>query len=280
MTVSRPKTGAEAVSAVGRDPQALILAGGTDLMVLWNMGALNRRSVVDLSAVREWRAIAPIPEGISIGAMATHAEIRDHKLVRAHYPLLARACAVVGAAQIQNRGTLGGNLANASPAGDTFPPLAVYEALVHVASTRGRRIVAFSELFTGVKKTSLRPGELISAVELHEPGRSPDREFFRKVGTRAAQAISKIVGAGLLWLNKDKTVAEVRVAFGSMAPTVRRLKTLEEFITKKPLSTDIVDEACRLVERDLSPIDDLRSTRAYRLEVARNLVRRFLENKA
>lgn len=277
--VVRPKNAKEAVAACARDGGSLVLAGGTDLMVLWNLGALNGRRVVDICQVEEWSRIARLNHGLSIGSLVTHARIKRDTGVLAGFPLLARACGTIGAAQIQNRGTLGGNLANASPAGDTFPPLAVYEALVHVVSTRGKRMLAFSELFTGVKRTSLRPGELITAVELHEPHKKPSRQYFRKVGTRAAQAISKIVAAGVLWLNPDKTVKEVRFALGSVAPTVRRLKAVEEFLQNKPLNPETISEACGLVEIDISPIDDIRSTRAYRLAVSKNLLREFLEGK-
>jgi CO/xanthine dehydrogenase FAD-binding subunit len=279
MTVSRPKSVAEAVSTYGRETNSLVLAGGTDVMVLWNLGLFNRRSVLDISAISEWTKITAQREGLSLGALATHSQIRRHPAVLARFPLLAQACATIGAVQIQNRGTIGGNLANASPAGDTFPALAVYEPVVHAISTRGKRVIPFQHFFTGVKKTSLSPGELIASVELHDPGRKPDRQYIRKVGTRAAQAISKTVGAGLLWLNKDKTVAELRFALGSVAPTVRRLRASEEMLKGKRLTPDIISEACRLVEDDISPIDDIRSTRDYRLAVSRNMLREFLEGR-
>lgn len=280
MKVSRPKTAAQAVEAFGRENKSLVIAGGTDVMVLWNMGQLNGRTVIDISEIEDWKKISPVREGLSLGSLATHTRIRRHKAVIARFPLLARACATIGAVQIQNRGTIGGNLANASPAGDTFPPLAVYEPVVHAVSTRGRRVIPLKDFFAGVKRTSLSPGELIASVELHDMPRRPDRQYFRKVGTRAAQAISKTVGAGLLWLNKDKTVAELRFALGSVAPTVRRLSASEQWVKGKALTRDIVDEACRLVENDISPIDDIRSTRDYRLAVSRNMLREFLEGRS
>ncbi|MFA6004149.1 MAG: FAD binding domain-containing protein, partial [Elusimicrobiota bacterium] len=123
MKVIRPQSAAEAVSLYAQHPKAAPLAGGTDFMVLWNLGERNGRQILDLSAIPEWRGIHKTATGLRIGALATHAEIRDHAQVKKHLPLLAQACAVVGAAQIQNRGTLGGNIANASPAGDTFPAL-------------------------------------------------------------------------------------------------------------------------------------------------------------
>jgi CO/xanthine dehydrogenase FAD-binding subunit len=191
--------------------------------------------------------------------------------------LLVTACSVVGAAQIQNRGTLGGNIANASPAGDTFPPLAVYEAVVHCAGPAGRRTVSIHEIFAGVKKTTLKPGELIAAIELPFPAKPPTRAVFRKVGTRAAQSISKTMFAGLLWLAKDGTVADARLSFGSLAPTVKRLRSAEKFLAGRRLDAAAAAGAAALLTDDVSPIDDIRSTRDYRLEASRNLLVRFLE---
>jgi CO/xanthine dehydrogenase FAD-binding subunit len=280
MKVSRPKTVQQAVDLFGREKSSLVIAGGTDVMVLWNMGQLNGRSVIDISLIEDWKKIASVREGLSLGSLVTHTRIRRHKVVLSRFPLLARACATIGAIQIQNRGTIGGNLANASPAGDTFPPLAVYEPVVHAVSTRGRRVIPLKDFFAGVKRTNLAAGELIAAVELPDMARRPDRQYFRKVGTRAAQAISKTVGAGLLWLNKDKTVAELRFALGSVAPTVRRLTAAEEFVRNKRLDAGTISGACRLVENDIAPIDDIRSTRDYRLAVSRNMLKEFLEGRS
>lgn len=277
MTVLTPRTPAEAVRALARDPQALAFAGGTDLMVGWNMGLLNGRTVVDLSRLSAWKKIAARKSSLRIGALATHADIARHPLVRKHFPLLAAACAEVGAAQIQNRGTIGGNLANASPAGDTFPPLSVYAALVHLVGPGGARVLPVDQLFAGVKKTHLKPGELIEAVELRVPAAPPSRALWRKVGTRAAQAISKTMFAGLLWTRKDGTVTEARLAFGSLAPTVRRLRAAESFLHGRRLDAAAAAQAAALLDKDVSPIDDIRSTRDYRLKVSRNILRRFLE---
>ncbi|MBI3564644.1 MAG: FAD binding domain-containing protein, partial [Elusimicrobia bacterium] len=183
----------------------------------------------------------------------------------------------VGAAQIQNRGTLGGNLANASPAGDTFPPLSVYAALVHAVGPDGTRVLPVDQLFAGVKKTHLRPGELIAGVELPFPPAPPSAAAWRKVGTRAAQAISKTMFAGVLWVRKDGTVSEARLAFGSLAPTVRRLRAAESFLHGRRLDAAAAAQAAALLDKDVSPIDDIRSTRDYRLKVSRNILRRFLE---
>lgn len=280
MTVLSPRSAAEAVKAYARSPAALPLAGGTDLMVGWNLGLLNGRSVLDLSRVAEWKKINVVDDGIDIGSLVTHAQIQAHPILRKRFPLLAAACATVGAAQIQNRGTLGGNIANASPAGDTFPALAVYEATVRVVGPTGRRGVPVSEIFAGVKKTTLKPGELIEAVFLPFPEETPTRGTFRKVGTRAAQAISKTVFAGLVWNGKGGVLDQVRLSFGSMAPTVRRLHAVEGFLRGRRLNEVSITAAAELLTNDVSPIDDIRSTREYRLRVSRNILISFLKGES
>jgi xanthine dehydrogenase small subunit len=306
MTVLCPRTAREALAMFARTSDALPLVGGTDLMVAWNLGELNGRVVLDLSRLREWSRIERtaangigqsgrragagrghiegqpplIGASLRIGALVTHTALQRHPIVGRQFPLLSEACATVGGVQIQNRGTLGGNIANASPAGDTFPPLAVYAARVHVASASGRRVVPFLDIFAGVKKTTLGAGELIEGIELPLPSRAPDGQLFRKVGTRAAQAISKTVFAGLLWLNRDKTVRDIRLALGSMAPTVKRLRNVEAALTGRKLTPAIVRDAVALVASDVAPIDDVRSTAAYRLTVSERLVESFLIHPA
>lgn len=275
----RPRSAQQALTLYAATPWAIPLAGGTDFMVSWNMGTHNGKTVLDLSGVLPWRRIQTLKNGIKIGAMATHSDLRRHSVIRREFPLLAEACALIGAAAIQNRGTLGGNIANASPAGDTFPPLAVYEAVVNARGARGRRAIPFAEIFAGVKKTTLKPGELIESIEISFPKPRPARRYFRKVGTRAAQALSKTVAAGLLWKTRDGGVSELRFALGSMAPTVRRLGSVEKFIRGKPLTPETIAQSCALLEKDVSAIDDVRSTAEYRLAVSRNLLREFLESK-
>jgi len=256
-------------------PDALPLAGGTDLMVVWNAGGLAGRTFVDLTPIAAWSRIQASPKALVIGSLVTHAALVRHPLVRRRFPLLAAAAATVGGPQIQNRGTLGGNIANASPAGDTFPPLLVYEARIRIASADGVREVPLPEVFAGPKRTTLATGELIASVVLPAE-RKATRELFRKVGTRAAQAISKTVVAGRLWLKRDGTIDALRFALGSMAPTARRLPIVEAFVRGKRPTDAVVREACALVAQDVAPIDDVRSTAAYRLAVSRNLLAAFL----
>jgi len=278
-TLLRPRTPTEALRLLAQHEGALPIAGGTDLMVGWNAGALAGRTFLDLSRLRDWSRVREAKGGVVLGALATHTQLLRHPLVRLRLPLLAEACATVGGVQIQNRGTLGGNLANASPAGDTFAPLAVYEASVLAVSKRGRREIALADFFTGPKRTSLAPDELIEAVRVPLPARPPTRRLFRKVGTRAAQAISKTVAAGLLWLRRDGGVEELRFALGSMAPTVRRLRAAEAFVRGRRLDPAVVREAVALVAKDVAPIDDVRSSAEYRLAVSRNLLLGFLDGR-
>ena len=180
--------------------------------------------------------------------------------------MLVDASRLVGGVQIQNRGTLGGNLANASPAGDSLPVLAAVDATIVLRSLDGERRVPIAEFFTGYRATVLRPDELIVAVEVPPV---PEAQWFRKVGTRAAQAISKVVVAGVRG-------AEPRFALGSVAPTVVRARETERALA----SGASVDEAAEILGREIAPIDDVRSTGAYRRTVAMNLLRRFWSETA
>lgn len=276
MKLLRPKSVKETISSYTRHPEAIPFAGGTDFMVAWNAGQLNGRTILDLSLLREWSRIHTKKNHLSVGALVTHWQLQNHPTVRKRLPLLAQACTTIGGVQIQVRGTIGGNIANASPAGDTFPPLAVYEARLETVSTRGARSIPFLDFFSGVKETVLGPSELIQAIEIPFPSPRPTRQMFRKVGTRAASAISKTVVSGLLWLKKDGTIRELRFALGSMAPTVRRLRKVEDFVAGKRPTRRVLETARELLVEDVAPIDDVRSTAAYRLEVSQNLLCAFL----
>ena len=275
MQVLRPATAEEALTLYSAHPNAVPLAGGTDFMVSWNWGDANGKTVLDLSRLANWRRIRESAKGLRVGALVTHWELQQHRRTLSRLPLLVLASATVGGRAIQTRGTLGGNIANASPAGDTFPPLAVYQARVRLASIAGKRTLDFLDVFAGVKRTNLAPGELIESIEIDFPPR-PARQLFRKVGTRAASAISKTVAAGLLWLRPDGRIRELRFALGSMAETVKRLHAVEAFVRNEKPSAKLASRAASLLEEDVSPIDDLRSTRDYRLRVSRNLLHAFL----
>ena len=259
-----PRSVSEALRMLRSRGPATPLAGATDLYVYLNSGTLKPRRFVNLWGLAELRRIEAKRDLLSIGALATFTDCHRSPLVRRRLPMLAAAAREVGGAQIQNRGTLGGNVANASPAGDALPVLAAAEALVVLRSADGARRVPFGSFYTGYRSTAMRADELIVAFEIPPV---PGKQWFRKVGTRLAQAISKIVIAEV----RDARGARPRIALGSVGPTVMRAPRTEE-----ALAAGASPEEARVVlESEIQPIDDLRSSAAYRRRVAGNLLARF-----
>ena len=240
------------------------MAGCTDLYVSLNFGTLKETRFLNLWRLDALRSIAIQGDALSIGALATHTAIIRSALVRKRAPMLASACREIGGVQIQNRGTLGGNVANGSPAGDTLPVLAAADALVVLQSAGGTRRVPFNGFYTGYRRTVMRSDELIVGFELPK---IRGQQWFRKVGTRRAQAISKIVMAGVGPAANEPP----RIAFGSVAPTVLRVRKTEQLLAR---GASIAD-AQRALESEIAPIDDIRSTADYRRRVAANLLVRF-----
>jgi CO/xanthine dehydrogenase FAD-binding subunit len=239
------------------------MAGCTDLYVSLNFGTLEAARFLDLWRLDELRRIEAHGRTLSIGALATFSDLIRSPLVNRRLPMLAAASREIGGVQIQNRGTLGGNVANGSPAGDSLPILAVAEATVVLQSVREARRVPFAEFYTGYRKTAARADELIVSFEI-APVRGP--QWFRKVGTRAAQAISKVVMAGV-------GGERPRLAAGSVAPTVLRLRHTESVLAARGSIAD----ARAALAAEIAPIDDVRSTAEYRRRVAMNLLTRFVE---
>ena len=253
----------DALRMLRNDGPLTPLAGATDLYVALNFGALQTARFLDLWRLDQLRRIGLRGEVLSIGALASYTAIIRSRLVRRRVPMLIRAAREVGGLQIQNRGTLGGNVANASPAGDTLPVLAAANAVVVLRSLDAERRVPFEGFYTGYRQSVRRDDELIVALEIPPV---EGIQWFRKVGTRAAQAISKVVMAAVRG-------PEPRVALGSVAPTVIRLTGTERALA----SGAGVEEAVRTLDAEISPIDDLRSSADYRRAVAANLLRRFWE---
>ncbi|ACY18444.1 FAD binding domain-containing protein [Haliangium ochraceum] len=257
----QPSSLAQALSWMRDEGPLMPVAGGTDVYVALNDGHGFGPRYIDLLRVPELRGVDEREDVLRIGALTTYTELIAAPQVHARLPILVTAAREVGGIQIQNRGTIGGNIANASPAGDTLPVLAAAEAVVHLASASGERRVPFAEFYTGYRATVRQPDELVVAVEIP---RLEGVQWFRKVGTRAAQAISKIVMAGVRG-------ERPRIAIGSVAPVVLRLPKTEAHLA----GGGDIDEACRLAASEVQPIDDLRSTERYRRRVAANLVRQF-----
>ena len=253
----------------------LPIAGGTDVMVQYAAGTLQSRRLVSIWNLPELGGIEVLTEEIKIGAGCTYTELREHEIVAREFPLLARAARWTGGVANQNRGTLGGNIVNASPAADSLPALMVYQAELLLASARGTRRIPYVEFHTGYKQTKLAADEIISAIAL-QPRFSDYHAYSRKVGTRNAQAIAKLCLAALGKKSNNK-IEDVRLAIGSMAVTPVRLRRTEETLLDQPYSAALMSEARQAMESEVAPIDDIRSSALYRLHVAGNLLQEFLE---
>jgi xanthine dehydrogenase small subunit len=274
--VVSPRTLDEAYAVLAALPHRPI-AGGTDLLVTitGEIGEPPER-MLDIWGLDELRGIGLQDGALVIGALSTYSEIRRSADVAEHLPVLAECAATIGAAQIQNRGTLGGNAANASPAGDTLPILLAADAELVLGSARGQRAVPAAEFWPAYRQTALAPDELLLRVRF--PLRPARQIRFRKVGTRRAQAISKVVialawetGNGAGWRN-------VRLALGSVAPTPIRAAQTEGVLEGGAPTAEMADRAAAVLAEELSPIDDVRSTADYRRAVASRVLHRLIRD--
>jgi len=275
--VVSPRSLDEAFAALASAPHRPV-AGGTDLLVqiTGEMGEPPER-VIDLWGLSELRGIAVEGEALLIGALTTYTEIRRSADVARHLPALADAAATIGAAQIQNRGTLGGNAANASPAGDTLPILLATHAQLVLGGPRGERTVPASDFWTGYRQTALAADELILRIRF--PIIAERQVRFRKVGTRRAQAISKVMMA-LAWQpGDDGAWREVRLALGSMAATPVRAPRTEAVLEGAAPMAEVADLAVATLADELHPIDDVRSSADYRRAVAGRVLHRLIRDE-
>jgi len=274
-----PKTLVEALERMARESGMWKpFAGGTDLMVLLEAGKLAQRKFLSIWKLPELRGIEVSSSHVTIGALTTYSEVRRHEELRREFPLLGRAAAETGSVATQNRGTIGGNIANASPAADTPPALLVYDAELELVSSNETRWVQYHGFWKGYKKIDLRDDELIRSVRLARTTNSW-KHFYRKVGTRRAQAISKVCFAGAARVTEGK-IEDVRIALGSVAPAVLRATETEQFLRGEKLTATVVRAAQQALAREIAPIDDMRSTARYRLRVAQNLLAEFCQSIA
>jgi CO/xanthine dehydrogenase FAD-binding subunit len=253
------------------------LAGGTDLMVQLEADVAPAPArVLDLSRLGELKGVSTDGYDVTIGALTTYTELRHSPVISARLPALAEVSATVGAAQIQNRGTIGGNICNASPAGDTLPVLLAVDAVFELGSASGIREVAAREFWTGYRQTALRDDELLVRARVGVDRSRHTR--FRKVGTRAAQAISKVVIA-LSYRDDDGSWRDVRVALGSVAATTIRAPGCESVLEGSRPSEAVASEASRVLAGEIAPIDDVRSTADYRRSVSARVLHRLLREE-
>ena len=252
----------------------LPIAGGTDVMVQYAAGNLPARKLVSIWNLPELRRIETSADEIRVGAGCTYTDLRKNEVVIREFPLLATAARWTGGIANQNRGTIGGNIVNASPAADSLPALLAYEAELILVSVRGERRLPYVSFHTGYKKTLLTSDELIRAICLP---RQYSQYFChaRKVGARSAQAISKVCIAALGRLT-DGRVEDVRIALGSIAPVPLRLRRAEQAVIGRSIDSALLLLARKTAMAEVRPIDDIRSTTRYRATVAGNLVVEFL----
>jgi CO/xanthine dehydrogenase FAD-binding subunit len=249
-------------------------AGGTDLMVLFEAGRLAPGNYVSLWTLDELKGIGVAADRVTLGALTTYTEVLAHPVLRDEFPLLCRAAEQTGGTATQNRGTLGGNIANGSPAADTPPALLVYDAQLELISTRGTRRVPYSSFHSGYKVMDLAPDELIHRIVLPRD-RAAWIQTYRKVGTRRAQAISKVCFAAAALMD-EATIRDVRIAYGSVAPVVVRCRAAESVLRGQQVRDTLPVKAAAALGGDIVPIDDMRSTAAYRLRVAQKLLIQFV----
>jgi len=270
-----PTSLSEALSVLAGEPGIWQpFAGGTDLMVLLESGKLPHKKYLNIWNLAELRGIEVSAQHLTLGALTTYTEVQSHSIVRDEFPMLRQAASETGGLAIQNRGTLGGNIVNASPAADSPPALLAYNAELELLSVRGSRWVPYQSFHTGYKQTIMQPDELLARIRL--PRLWPDlQHYYRKVGTRKAQAISKVCFAATARMN-DGIIDVIRIALGSVAPVPLRCRQTEAVLQGTTPDESAIERAREELSREIVPIDDIRSTRGYRLKVSLNVLEDFL----
>lgn len=270
---SRPES-LEELASISED--SVFLAGGTDLLVQIKNNLKKPKQIVSLRDIRELQGIQGQQGIVTVGAMVTHEEIYESPLLREKAYLLVEAAGSVGSPQIRNRGTIGGNIANASPAADTVPALMALDAVVEVANGSETRRIALAEFFLGPGKPVLAGGELIKAVQFKELEDNQAGAFI-KHGKRNALAISVVNVAVVIGVDKETmSFTEARISLGAVAPTVIRVQEAEQALEGRKITRRAIEEAAALVKANVKPITDIRSTGEYRREISERLTLRAI----
>ena len=253
------------------------IAGGTELMAALSAGRLPTKPLLSIHHLAELRFIRVEPTTIILGSGTTFTDLRRHPIIAAGLPLLAQAASWTGSIANQNRGTLGGNIVNASPAADSPPALLVYDAVLTLISAAGARTVPYAGFHTGYKTNVLAPEELVRAI--HLPFQAADVHYLRKVGPRNAQAISKVAIASLTRVHAGK-IQDIRIAGASLRETPARCLATESALRGRSIQPEDLAETIALgrtaLASEIRPIDDIRSTAAYRTAVALNILEELL----
>ena len=273
--LTTPASLADALALLQNEPGVWKpFAGGTDLMVLLEAGKLPHRNYVNIWGLNELRGIEAADTHITLGALTTYTEIQANPILCSEFPMLCQAASETGGLAIQNRGTLGGNIINASPAADSPPALLAYDAEIELLSTNGSRRLPYQGFHTGYKQMHIAPDELLARIRLPR-NTTGLTHYYRKVGTRKAQAISKVCFAAIGRMDAGH-IAETGMAVGSVAPVVVRCVQTENVLKSRRPDAETIRLACASLLQEISPIDDIRSTANYRLQVAKNLLADFL----
>ena len=273
--LTTPGSLADVLSLMANEPGVWKpFAGGTDLMVLLESGKLAHHNYINIWQLAELRGIETTATHITLGTLTTYTDVLEDPILRSEFPMLCQAAGETGGLAIQNRGTLGGNIVNASPAADSPPALLAYDAEVELVSTRGSRWLPYQGFHTGYKQMLIRPDELLTRIRLPRDTTGATH-YYRKVGTRKAQAISKVCFAAIGRTNNGH-IEQVRLAVGSVAPIVVRCVQTEAAIKGQKPDPQTVKSAQATLLREISPIDDIRSTANYRQRVALNLLADFV----
>ena len=273
--LATPASLADALRLLEREPGVWKpFAGGTDLMVLLEAGKLDHRNYINIWGLNELCGIEVTDTHVTLGALTTYTEVQTNPVLRREFPMLVQAASETGGLAIQNRGTLGGNIINASPAADSPPALLAYDATIELVSTRGSRWLPYQGFHTGYKQMHIAGDELLARIRLPR-NTGGLTHYYRKVGTRKAQAISKVCFAAVGRTDQG-SIAETRIAVGSVAPIIVRCVQTENVLRGQTPDDETIESACTSLSREISPIDDIRSTAKYRLQVAQNLITDFL----
>ncbi|MDE3105501.1 MAG: FAD binding domain-containing protein [Acidobacteriota bacterium] len=253
-----------------------VLAGGTEIMVALGAGRLSARRLISIQHLRELRFLSASDDTLILGAGTTFTDIRRDAILASEFPLLVQAASWTGSIANQNRGTLGGNIVNGSPAADSPPALLAYEAELTLLSSRGTRVVPYTDFHLGYKRTILAPDELLYSIALKRSYQGY-KTYSRKVGTRKAQAISKVAIAALARVEEGR-ITDVRIGAASLQDRPARMTATEQAVLGQAITADTMQRAREAVLAESHPIDDIRSTARYRGQVAANLVEEFLRS--
>ena len=266
----------DATMILEKDPSITPIAGGTDLMVLFEAGKLPKGKYLNLWNLADLKKIELNKAEMVIGAGVTYSMIRKSRTLQEEFPMLVEAAKVTGAPAIQNRGTIGGNIVNASPAADSPPALLCYDTEVELTSAEGERWVSYQDFHHDYKKMDRKKNEILTRIRIKRNTLGL-KQFYYKVGTRKAQAISKVCFAMTAKLNNDGRFEHIRIALGSVAPIPLRCFKTEQFLQGKKLRDALIKTAQEGLAQEINPIDDVRSTGDYRQKVAQNLLGHYME---